>query len=182
MTITIESRGRRHYLVGNTFAIKDRLRAAGFHFDGDNRAWWTSKRELTESLAGSAPAVQPRDDARGLDTDVIGRAEYKGRSYYVIWEGQTQRGYAAKLVFRDGSKTFWANGGEYQITKRYQNKKTIKDLQEYAQAAREGRDLAEEKAIRTNRCRECGGPLVNAKRHAAMDGYCGNCAFDEFDC
>jgi hypothetical protein len=32
------------------------------------------------------------------------------------------------------------------------------------------------------RCRECGGPIRDASHHRAMQGYCGNCAFDEFDC
>lgn len=31
-------------------------------------------------------------------------------------------------------------------------------------------------------CIECGGPVVDARHHRAMDGYCGSCAFDEFDC
>ena len=31
-------------------------------------------------------------------------------------------------------------------------------------------------------CRECRGPLRDAPQHRAMDGYCGTCAFDEFDC
>lgn len=30
-------------------------------------------------------------------------------------------------------------------------------------------------------CKECKGPLVNAPHHRAMEGYCGHCAFDEFD-
>lgn len=33
----------------------------------------------------------------------------------------------------------------------------------------------------SGRCRGCGGPIVNARHHRAMDGYCGSCAFDEFD-
>jgi hypothetical protein len=33
----------------------------------------------------------------------------------------------------------------------------------------------------SGRCRGCGGPLVNAPHHRAMGGYCGSCAFDEFD-
>lgn len=32
------------------------------------------------------------------------------------------------------------------------------------------------------RCRGCGGAVVNAPHHRAMEGYCGSCAFDEFDC
>ena len=30
-------------------------------------------------------------------------------------------------------------------------------------------------------CRGCRGPVVDAARHRAMEGYCGACAFDEFD-
>lgn len=30
-------------------------------------------------------------------------------------------------------------------------------------------------------CRECGGPVVDAPHHRAMGGYCGECAFDEYD-
>lgn len=30
-------------------------------------------------------------------------------------------------------------------------------------------------------CRGCGGPVVSVSYHRAMDGYCGSCAFDEFD-
>ena len=31
------------------------------------------------------------------------------------------------------------------------------------------------------RCKSCGGPVVDAPHHRAMSGYCGSCAFDEFD-
>jgi len=34
----------------------------------------------------------------------------------------------------------------------------------------------------SGRCRACGGPIRHAAHHRAMGGYCGNCAFDEFDC
>jgi hypothetical protein len=34
----------------------------------------------------------------------------------------------------------------------------------------------------SGRCRECRGPLVSTSYHRAMEGYCGSCAFDEFDC
>jgi hypothetical protein len=33
----------------------------------------------------------------------------------------------------------------------------------------------------TGRCRECHGPIKDAPHHRAMQGYCGECAFDEFD-
>lgn len=34
----------------------------------------------------------------------------------------------------------------------------------------------------SGRCRGCRGPIVHASHHRAMEGYCGSCAFDEFDC
>lgn len=41
---------------------------------------------------------------------------------------------------------------------------------------------ANRRAANRTRCRECGGAVVDAPHHAATAGYCGNCAFDEFDC
>ena len=32
------------------------------------------------------------------------------------------------------------------------------------------------------RCRACGGAMMHAPHHRSMHGYCGACAFDEFDC
>ena len=37
-------------------------------------------------------------------------------------------------------------------------------------------------ARRRGGCRGCGGPIRDAAHHRAMSGYCGYCAFDEFDC
>lgn len=38
-----------------------------------------------------------------------------------------------------------------------------------------------QRGVRTDRCRGCGGPYRDADHHIAMEGYCGHCAFDEFD-
>ena len=51
MTITIETRGRRHYILGNTYPIRTAIKAAGCKWDSDAGAWWTGKRETAESLA-----------------------------------------------------------------------------------------------------------------------------------
>lgn len=61
MSIVIESEGRRHYLVGNTYPIKGAIKAAGCSWDPNRGAWWTGKREVAEQLlAGLASgAVQP---------------------------------------------------------------------------------------------------------------------------
>ena len=127
MGISIEKVGRRSYLVGNTFAIKDRIKNAGGHWDGDKRAWWVSSAEKALELAGHPSASGGGGESApaggvGLgDGDrVAGKATYKGKSYLLVWEGTTSRGQAAKLAFSDGSKVFWANGGEYQVTKHYE--------------------------------------------------------------
>jgi hypothetical protein len=45
------------------------------------------------------------------------------------------------------------------------------------------RTSASSSARRGNgRCRECGGPIRDARHHKAMGGLCGECAFDEYDC
>jgi hypothetical protein len=62
VTISIETRGRRHYLVGNTYPIKDAIRSAGCKWDAEARAWYSGKREIVEALVGkvSSGAVQPK--------------------------------------------------------------------------------------------------------------------------
>jgi hypothetical protein len=60
--ITYEERGRRTYVLGDTYAMKDRLRAAGCRWDPDARAWWSGKRETIVALVAelaSAPEAQP---------------------------------------------------------------------------------------------------------------------------
>lgn len=52
--IKIEKQGRRYYLVGNTYTIKEDIKDSGGHWDPDVGAWWTSKREVAESLVAKA--------------------------------------------------------------------------------------------------------------------------------
>lgn len=123
MCIQIQKDGRRFYLVGNTFAIKDKLRAAGAHWDGDRKAWWTSKIDVAEQFtSGSSGEVpsRPEGDTLTEDSKIAGKATYKGKQYILVWEGETKRGRACKLAFADGSKVFWAEASEVQIVKRYE--------------------------------------------------------------
>ena len=126
--ITIQPEGRRIYLMGNTYPIKNKIKGIGGKWDADRRAWWvgSSKRDKVESLVDSAPAPvasseRRYDDKVSDDTKIIGRARYKGKDgYLILWEGMTKRGArAAKLAFRDGSKAFWADSSEIEITKTY---------------------------------------------------------------
>ncbi|HKY40745.1 MAG TPA: hypothetical protein VJN18_32645 [Polyangiaceae bacterium] len=162
-TITIQSEGRRHYLIGNTYPIKDKLRAAGAKWDSDRKAWWTGKRDLAEQLASgasaeAAPAAESGSspsasrEAPGEGAIVAGRATYKGKTYYVagrVERGRThyddrasavtsRDGSRILLLFRDGSSQFWAARGDVQIGKTYDRPQTIGRLKRFAEEARNG--------------------------------------------
>lgn len=180
--ISIETQGRRHYIKGNTFPIKDQLRAAGCKWDPDHKAWWTSKREVAEQLAGAAPAAAPAaaDSDRGAeraapgeDAVVAGRVMYQGRAYYALgrvvrgrtqWDDTvepvaTRDGAKVLVAFRDGSKSFWAARSEVQVVKTYTRPTTIGKLARFAERAREARAQGYEDGIPEGgvyECEECG--------------------------
>ena len=152
MSISIQTEGRRNYIVGNTYAVRDQFRAIGAHWDAGRKMWWTAKRDEAEALVAklaAAPATQsngasktPRD---GLDSVVAGRAEYRGKTYYVagrvergrtryddVRAVQTQDGAKVLLYFRDGSAQFWAERAAVQVVKSYDRPQTIRGLQEFA--------------------------------------------------
>ena len=111
--IELESCGKRVYVVGNSFPIKDRLKSAGCHWDGERRQWWigANKRSEVERIVGSASgdAVESATE-NADDIKVIGKARYKGRNYYVRWAGECRNGsYKARLVTLDAKIDFWAN-------------------------------------------------------------------------
>lgn len=187
MTITVEQIGRRYYLVGNSFPYRDQLRDAGCHWDAGRKAWWTGKREDADDVAArcnkaeekfkQSPAARAeREEKRRGDGDstvVAGRAEYKGRKYYIVGRierGRTQwddrvhavtsgDGNKCLLTFRDGSTTFWAAARECQVTKRYSKPQSIGDLAHFAERLKAG-DVPV--------CRNCGSPSCDGAR----GGHC----------
>jgi len=163
--ITLQTEGRRTYITGNTYPIRDQIRAIGAHWDAKRKAWWTSKRAEAEALIAQAgesapaapqPSQQDRTPRDGKDSIVAGRAEYKGRTYYIAgrrdsaggrrvgygWadavEAVTTRdGAKVLLYFRDGSSQFWADRSAVSIVKTYDRAQTIAKLAEYAQRAKD---------------------------------------------
>lgn len=147
MSITIEKEGRRHYIVGAPYAIKDTLRNAGCTWDPQRKCWWTGKQEIADRFAGREVKAQPREEVTGRSLEVIGRAEYKGRQYLVVWTGQTKYGTGWKLAFRDGSKVFWAGKDEQpQWVKQYQEPTTVGRILDFIKAKEAEKEAANKAA------------------------------------
>ncbi len=120
MTITIEKTGRRYYLIGNTFAIKNQLRDAGCKWDAERRAWWTSNAEIAAQFSGEVkPKEKSEDELRDerAKRPCTGKADYKGRSYYII--GHSRDGQKFCLTTLDCSIEFWAEREACNVTKTY---------------------------------------------------------------
>lgn len=191
MTVTIEKQGRRYYIAGNTYPIKDQLRAAGCKWDPDRKQWWTGKKDVAERLASKEikPAAQSPDEVY-----VIGKASYKGRSYYVQWAGVTKKGnYAFHLVTLDAKIDFWADGSPMNGTspaehekqarweKTYQDKRSLAGIRQFIEdnkkAKEEGFDSARQRrAVHSGTCMASGCGAA-----AGPSGYCRQCEFDEYD-
>lgn len=182
-SITVERVGRRSYLRGNTYPIKDRLRSAGAHWDADQRAWWIGSDEAARKLAeASAPTTAPSGDAPKTDSAapgpeavVAGKAAYKGRAYYVA--GRVERGRThyddrvspvmsrdqsrVLLYSRDGKLSFWAPHDQAGIVKSYDRPQTIGRLQRFAAESRaSGGGIP---AGRTYECEECGERVTSGQ-------------------
>lgn len=179
MSITLECTGKRIYFIGNTFSVKDQIKSLGGHWDGDRKAWWIglTKKAEAESLAGNLAGLSdaPRQESTD-DIKVIGKAKYKGRSYYVRWVGRCKDGsYKARLTVLDAKIDFWvkcAEPHEYQVTgegdvakieKMYQEPKTLGSLARFV-ADQKNPDTRRVQCPECDawhdadeRCRECGG-------------------------
>lgn len=160
--ISIQTEGRRTYITGDTYPVRDRIRAIGAKWDATRKAWWTGKRAEAETLVAElnetapAPAAEERSsDASnaprdGLDSVVAGRAEYKGKTYYVAgridrgrthWDDEvapvtTRDGAKVLLYFRDGSRQFWAPLEAVRFLRGYSRPQTIRSLRDYAEQAK----------------------------------------------
>jgi hypothetical protein len=149
MAVMIESTGRRHYIVGNTFPLREKLRAMGAHWDADRKAWWTAKLDAAKELISTATQVvgQPHAQQVGDAAVVAGRAEYKGNMYYIagrrcdhdgVAEVMSRDNARVLLYFRDGSSQFWADTASVRVVKSYDRPHTIAGLHEYAARAKKG--------------------------------------------
>lgn len=131
MTITTQTEGRRTYIMGDTYPIRDTLRAGGAPWDADRKAWWLGDRDRAAALAAKiGPATEPTNapaEAPCTNATVAGRAVYKGKTYYIAgrvvrgrthWDDRvaavtTRDGAKIMLYSRDGKCKFWAPLPQY---------------------------------------------------------------------
>ena len=80
----------------------------------------------------------------------------------------TSRGGRVLLYFRDGSSQFWADQSQVQIVKSYRSATTIRKVQEFAAAVRDGSGAA-------GTCAECGCSSARLSDCSDSSGLVGGC-------
>lgn len=193
--VALRDQGSRVYFTGNTFPIKDKIKAIGGHWDGDAKAWWVGvvKRQEAEQLVslGSTQAAAAAKTETGTatakvlpdDTRVLGRADYKGKSY--LWLASMADHSRYLLAFSDGSKSWWADAAQVNVTKRYEpmeyrgqtTYQTIGSLRRFAEKLKRESTPEYRANAPTQQCWECGRQFTesDARRNNGdwRDSYCG---------
>jgi hypothetical protein len=105
--------GDRLYITGNTYPVRELLKDAKAHFDGDIKAWWIEpakadkiEKILAGEAAPAAAAEKPKENPNNIR--LAGKCKYKGRTYYARFIGDTKKGHSALLITLDQSIEFWA--------------------------------------------------------------------------
>lgn len=192
MSIGLEEAGSRIYITGESYGIKDRLKNAGCHWDADRRQWWIGKAKRAEidSIVKSAGTTHPKTESPN-EIKVIGKARYKGRSYYIRWIGECKSGeYKARLTTLDAKIDFWAkaarpheltqidgNGDIARTEKIYQESKTLSSIQRFLNEIKQDEEDKKNGAAETKICWECGCSFtrLDASRNDGdwASSYCG---------
>lgn len=148
-TITVE--GRRVYIqtrYGDPCVPI--LKRMGAHWEPQTKRWWLTAAKTAEVEAAVAKtAGQPDEADAERKVTVVGKARYKGRTYYVRWVGQCQSGaYKARLCSLDGKIDFWAtaarphefhvtgDGDVAQVTNTYQEARSLDSIRRYIERVR----------------------------------------------
>lgn len=108
--------------------VVEKLKDLGAHWDPSTKMWWVGKRllhkvhDLCKDEVNAQTTKNNKIDTEQLKRDreaILGTAEYKGRTYFFVKEGVSTRGPYVRLMFRDGSKTFFADASAVKIKKRF---------------------------------------------------------------
>jgi hypothetical protein len=172
--MTLQKVGRRIYFKEAPFSLLDKLKKVGAHWDPDRKEWWIGAKQeaVASALATEAGDATPATEGLSETAKVLlGRATYKGGTYYFLWAGERNGAPCAKLCFRDGSRVFWAKGEELAIVARYQSPRSIAGLREFSERK------AREKKTGVCECwchvaSDCGCPGFCLRHHDGCDA-CG---------
>jgi hypothetical protein len=158
-SIQIEKTGRRYYLRGNTYPVKDALRAAGGHWDAAEKAWWTSNQEVAERFAGAATEAAAKVEAVKAATAGEAKVPVNGNTYPV----------------RDQLR---AMGGEWDAAA----KVWVVPVSQEAAAKALVAGAGERQAYRPKQCKQCGArPNVRGWPRIYRNGICSDCYSDACD-
>lgn len=197
MAVTVQREGRRYYITGDTYALRSRLKSSGCHWDRDRRCWWTGKRAVAESFSSDSVS----GDSGRAEPTVSDRQPLLGKVVYQSKAGREAKWFVAArssngrllLTNLSATRVFWAPSERCRWVKEYDREAnygegiTLASLRRFVADQKSSQqsgysDVREYRAVRADRCRGCRGPIEDAPHHRAMHGYCGACAFDEFDC
>lgn len=82
MAITTTKIGRRHYLQGNTYPVKDRIKAAGCNWDPERKQWWTAKEGVAQALLRRLSGdPEPRTSSSSVSVGILDPPEEGWRVY-----------------------------------------------------------------------------------------------------
>lgn len=94
--VTYETVGTRVYILGDTYAIRAAIKAAGGHWDGERKAWWVGaakRADIEQAVTAAAPVADTRT-SRPRTCRSCGYVEPRYASGY-------RRGYVER-VYRSG--------------------------------------------------------------------------------
>lgn len=172
MTLTVEQVGRRVYVVGDTFSLRERLKQAGCSWDADRRQWWigAARRQAVVDIVAKAD-VSPQTAYKKASPEELsnlpchGKVTYKNRQYYVV--GRTRDGVKLHLTVLDCSIDFWAAASDCAWARRYTPHRSDRRYGDYRQqtVGRIRAFVSREEAAKQRGdavCAECGrtGELV----------------------
>lgn len=141
MAEIVNVKGARSIHVKTTFGepVVANLKDLGAKWDEETRTWKLSKKHATalKSLLARASNTPEALAAGRLELDrknILGRAKVGFQSYYIVGQGSHEtRGEWLRLMFLDGSKTFFKAADEVEIVTWYEKPHTLAGLQAYAE-------------------------------------------------
>ncbi len=131
--ISFATVGDRVVISGNTYRVRDALKASGARWDAERKEWSVAVSELQKTQEAVRQALQQPVDP---DPYVVGSAVYKGRSYYVtrLWEKDGRS--RAELLRGDGQRFIVSSGEGGAKVELFPDKQAIRR----SEAMQQGKD------------------------------------------